>query len=84
MGTAMGTRMTPSYPNLLMGHIEEAFLDSQHVKPPAWFRFINNIFMALKHGIENILSFLDHLNSLYSFKCTKYISDKVVTILDVD
>ena len=32
-GLAMGTRMSPSYANLFMGHLEQKFLNSETYKP---------------------------------------------------
>ena len=46
-GTAMGTRMTPSYANLFMGKFEEQAIDNSLLKPFIWGRFIDDIFHDL-------------------------------------
>ena len=43
-GTAMGTRMAPTYANLYMGLLEEQLLEQTTLKPLVWFRFIDDIF----------------------------------------
>ena len=46
-GTAMGTKMAPTYANLFMGHLEEQLLDQTTLKPLIWFRFIDDIFFPV-------------------------------------
>ena len=43
-GTAMGTRMAPSYTNLFMGKFECEFLLTQTALPLVWWRFIDDVF----------------------------------------
>ncbi len=43
-GTAMGTKMAPTYANLYMGHLEQQLLEHTTRKPLVWFRFIDDIF----------------------------------------
>lgn len=43
-GTAMGTRMAPSYANLFMGKFETEFLNSEQLQPLIWLRYIDDIF----------------------------------------
>ena len=62
-GTAMGTRMAPSYANLFMGSLEEDFLNSEDSKPDLWLRFIDDIFLLWTHGHDSLLLFLERLNS---------------------
>jgi hypothetical protein len=42
-GTAMGTKMAPSYANMFMGDLEERLLLSSLKQPLLWFRFIDDI-----------------------------------------
>ena len=46
IGTAMGTRMAPTYANLYMGLLEEQLLEQTTLKPLVWFRFIDDIFSS--------------------------------------
>ena len=43
-GTAMGTRVTPSYANIFMNDFEERHVYSYHLQPVAWYRNIDDIF----------------------------------------
>ena len=52
-GTAMDTRMAPSYANLFMGKLECKFLLTLHLKPRVWWRFIDDIFAIWTHGENN-------------------------------
>ena len=83
-GTAMGTRMAPSYANLFMGRLEESFLASQNLKPLAWFRFIDDIFMIWTHGQDTLSSFLQNLNSFSPIHFTWSSSTNHATFLDVN
>ena len=42
-GTAMGTRMAPSYANLFMHQWEQSFLATQKHQPLIWLRYIDDI-----------------------------------------
>ncbi|XP_069134255.1 uncharacterized protein [Argopecten irradians] len=42
-GTAMGTKMAPSYANVFMGHLESAILTSAPIQPFSCLRFIDDI-----------------------------------------
>ncbi|XP_064475493.1 uncharacterized protein LOC135389367 [Ornithodoros turicata] len=44
-GTAMGTKMAPSYANIFMGSLEEGFLSKREKKPTFYKRFLDDIFM---------------------------------------
>ena len=43
-GTAMGTRIAPSYVNLFMAQLERRLLDNANMKPLIWWRYIDDIF----------------------------------------
>jgi hypothetical protein len=83
-GTAMGTRMAPSYANLFMGLFETNFLSSQPLQPLAWMRFIDDVFFIWQHSIESLETFLNDLNSFSSLKFTWTFSKEIITFLDVD
>ena len=64
-GTAMGTRMAPSYANLFMGKFEQQAIDNSSLKPFIWWRFIDDIFMIWTHGEEHLKTFIGYLNSIH-------------------
>ena len=43
-GTAMGTRMAPSYANIFMGRLENHILTGRTLRPIVWWWFIDDIF----------------------------------------
>jgi len=84
-GTAMGTKMAPSYANLFMGLCEQTFLLNQNLQPLAWYRFIDDIFLVWQSGMESLQLFLKNLNTFFSsLNFTWNISQNSVTFLDVD
>ena len=42
-GTAMGTKMAPSYANIFMDSLERRFLESEPLQPALWKRYIDDI-----------------------------------------
>ncbi|PIK43184.1 hypothetical protein BSL78_19969 [Apostichopus japonicus] len=52
-GTAMGTKMAPSFANIFMGNLEKEFLSRQNLKPHTWLRYIDDIFMIWTHDLFN-------------------------------
>ena len=51
-GTAMGTRVAPSYANLFMAKLEEDLLAWTSARPHTWWRYIDDIFAIWEHGRE--------------------------------
>ena len=49
-GTAMGTRLAPSFANIYMNHFEDSHVYNYRLQPNAWFRYIDDIFMVWNHG----------------------------------
>ena len=49
-GTAIGTRMAPSYANMFMKYIEIQLVDKSPKRPKIWLRFIDDIIMIWGHG----------------------------------
>jgi hypothetical protein len=41
-GTAMGTKVAPSYANLFLGKLEKELLAGYHLKSEIWIRYIND------------------------------------------
>ena len=64
-GTATGTRMAPSYANLLMGKFEQQDIENATYKPFVWRRFIDDIFMVWTEGEEHLKTFISYLNSIH-------------------
>ena len=62
-GTAMGTKVAPSYANLFMRQLEERLLESFLLKPKVWYRYIDDIFFIWEHGEDSFKNWLKHLNS---------------------
>ena len=67
LGTAMGTRMAPSFANLFMADLEEKILETApNQKRPDFFkRFIDDLLMVWLHGLENLQRFFAHANSAH-------------------
>ena len=73
-GTAMGTKMAPSYANLFLGKFEHDVILNSPYQPRIWFRFIDDIFMI----------WTDYLNNLHStIKFTFTHSPPNIPFLDV-
>ena len=64
-GTAMGTKMAPSYANFFMGKFElEASAAAPH-SPLIWSRYIDDIFLLWTHGEDKLNDFITYLNNLH-------------------
>jgi hypothetical protein len=64
-GTAMGTKMAPSYANIFMGKLEKLIIQSAPHKPLSWFRFIDDVDMKWTESEENLNRFFDHANNVH-------------------
>ena len=65
-GTAMGTKMAPSYANLFLGYFEANALENAPFKPHTWLRYIDDISMIWTEGLDNLKIFIDYLNNINS------------------
>ena len=69
LGTAMGTRVAPTYANLFMAKLEKFMLEncpvnlSQFIK--CWKRFIDDIFIIFTGSYEELEDFHSYLNSVH-------------------
>ena len=82
-GTAMGTKMAPSYANLFMGNLERTLLQGATLKPSCWYRYIDDIFIVWNHGQDTWNEFANYLNSFHpTIKFTSEISKTSVSYLD--
>jgi hypothetical protein len=80
-GTAMGTKMSPSYANIFMRRLERRFLYYSPTKPLSWLLFIDDIEMKWVDGRESLNDFIDMANfpqfhQIYCghFNLQKYLS----------
>jgi hypothetical protein len=82
-GTAMGTKVAPSFANLFMADFEDKHVYNYPVQPTLWLRYIDDIFLIWKHPQEDLEKFLDHLNSCHpTIKFTHEYSHTSVNFLD--
>ena len=58
-GTAMGTKLAPSYANLFMTTFEEKYVYTYPLKPELWNRFIDDISMIWPSGKNSLLKFMN-------------------------
>ena len=83
-GTAMGTKMAPSYANLFLGYFEANALENAPFQPHTWLRYIDDIFMIWTEGLDNLNIFIDYLNNIHStIKFTSSHSSTNIPFLDV-
>ena len=83
-GTAMGTKLAPSYANLFMATFEDKYVYTYPQQPTLWKRFIDDIFLLWPHGRESLLTFIQYLNGVHAtIKFTSDISDKEIAFLDL-
>ena len=83
-GTAMGTKMAPSFANLFLGQFESNALSNSPFKPHTWWRYIDDIFMIWTEGLENLNTFVNYLNNLHpTIKFTSNHSFTNIPFLDV-
>lgn len=83
-GTAMGTKMAPSYANLFMAVLETNFLNLAPVKPLFWKRFIDDVLCVWDGSQVQLDSFLSALNDFHdTIKFTYSCSTTEATFLDL-
>ena len=82
-GTAMGTKMAPSYANLFMDSLESRFLKDEPHQPALWKRYIDDILCVWTDSRKALEDFLHRLNSCYpTIHFTWTISSEGVDFLD--
>ena len=83
-GTAMGTRVAPTYANIFMSDFEDRFVYTYHKQPLLWVRFIDDIFFIWEHGEPELEDFIAYLNRVHdTIKFTDDFSHKRINFLDV-
>ena len=67
-GTAMGTRMAPSYANLFMSELEKSLLSRPATaKPSVWWWYIDDIFIIWNHSEEELIEDLNTAHPTIKF-----------------
>ena len=62
-GTAMGTKVAPSFANTFMGWYENIYVYTYHKQPHIWVRFIDDIFVIWTYGEDELQKFITYLSS---------------------
>ena len=84
-GTAMGTRMAPSYANLFLAKFETDALSRAPHQPHTWWRYIDDIFMIWTHSVDDLHAFTSYLNGIHpTIKFTSNYSFTSIPFLDVN
>lgn len=82
-GTAMGTKMAPTYANIFMDQLERKILAPQELQPNIWKRFIDDIFAIYRCTDDEITDHLDALNRAHpTIKFTMEYSRHSINFLD--
>ena len=66
LGTAIGTRMAPSYANIFMGKVESDLFEGSPTRPYFWRRFIDDVFFIWTEGEQSLLEFIGRMNSFHN------------------
>ena len=83
-GTAMGTRVAPTYANIFMSEFEEQFVYTYSHPPEHWFRFIDDIWTIFRGTKKELDDFIAYLNSCSgSIQFTETFSKEKTQFLDV-
>ena len=82
-GTAMGTKVAPTYANLFMSRLETKILTDYAPKPSIWYRYIDDIFFIWEHGEKSLERWLEYINSYHNtIKFTAEWSKTEINFLD--
>ncbi len=82
-GTAMGTKVAPSFANCFMGEFEKQYVETHPIKPLIWLRYIDDIFAIFDHNEPTVQGFINDLNQCHhSIKFTAEVSNTSVNFLD--
>ena len=64
-GTAMGTRVAPTYSIIFMNAFEEKFIYPYPRRPKIWLRFIDDVLGIFKGTEQELLEFFNYCNNLH-------------------
>ena len=83
-GTAIGSKMAPTYANIAMSIFECKLLAGSCNKPIVWIRHIDDILAIWTYGEDKFKDFMPYINSTHSsFQFTCNYSKECVQFLDV-
>ena len=83
-GTAVGLKNGTCLANFFMGDLEQKILSQSPLKPLAWWRYIDDVFMIWPDGEEKLNEFVNLLCSSHeTIKFTHEISPSKIKFLDV-
>ena len=83
-GTAMGTKMAPSYANIFMAELEEELLANYPITPLLWKRYIDDILCIWPGPPSELNQFMQYLNQSHpTIKFTHESSTNSVDFLDL-
>ncbi len=73
--TAMGSPFAPNFANIFMHQCKKYILDNapNNRTPLVWKRYIDDIFLVWRHGIDSLNEFLDFCNN--SFRTIKFTAE---------
>ena len=64
-GIAMGSRVAPPLAIIFMGELEKQYLQTAHLKPALYMRYIDDVIGVWTHGEEALDEFLNHINNAH-------------------
>ncbi|XP_045463784.1 uncharacterized protein LOC123673342 [Harmonia axyridis] len=63
-GAPKGSPLSPAIADIYMENFETNAIDSFHLKPTCWLRYVDDVFVIWPHGPETLQDFFDHLNNI--------------------
>ena len=86
-GTAMGTKVAPSFPNSFMGHLESKMIQEPknrlNIKIPLYLRYIDDIFFIFPHSETKLMEFITLCNGFHhTIKFMEEHSTEIVVFFD--
>lgn len=84
-GAPMGLSLSVVMANAYMEHFEKVAIQTAHLKPRIWRRFVDDTYVIWPHGRDTLPAFLQHLNNISpSIKFTMEIEeDNQIPFLDI-
>ena len=84
LGTAIGTKMVPTYANLFMDRLKRTLISEARIKPYLWLRYTDDVFMVWTGSEQELIEFLNYIDEAHAtIKFTGSWSKEKVNYLDV-